>query len=248
MSEIKLNWDDVVRLLADGNPFIWLLLIIALFCLSVFAWIKYEQPLRRLASLVLTHCSRRHRKMAEKQLEIIELCDRRYEKFAEKIYGLICRISDLNIDQDDGRNKFYQYLIKTMFEAFFKGFTTMYNDYRQGKIKPDDFASYRKTHHRIASGAISEVQRVVEQKLTAEGWAPDKITYINEMFKVWMSSHVSLLRELLASDEMSIEVVKTWWVFFYEMFMDVEKFGLMINGRITGLGFDGLEIKGNRYG
>lgn len=248
MSEIKLNWDDIVRLLADGNPFIWLLMMITLLCLGVFAWIKYEQPLRRLASFILTHCSRRHRLMAEKQLEAIELCDRRYEKFSEKIYGLICRISDLVIDQDQGRNKFYQYLIKTMFEAFFKGFTTMYNDYRQGKIKQGDFTSYRKTHHRIATGAIAEVQRVVEQKLTAEGWAADKISYINEMFKVWMASHVGLLRELLASDEMSIEVVKTWWVFFYEMFMDVEKFGLMINGRITGLNFDGLEIKGNRYG
>ena len=248
MSEIKLNWDDIVRLLADGNPFIWLLLMITLLCLGIFAWIKYEQPLRRLASFILTHCSRRHRLVAEKQLEVIELCDRRYEKFSEKIYGLICRISDLVIDQDQGRNKFYQYLIKTMFEAFFKGFTTMYNDYRQGKIKQGDFTSYRKTHHRIATGAIAEVQRVVEQKLTAEGWAADKISYINEMFKVWMASHVGLLRELLASDEMSIEVVKTWWVFFYEMFMDVEKFGLMINGRITGLNFDGLEIKGNRYG
>ena len=62
-----------------------------------------------------------------------------------------------------------------------------------------------------------------------------------------MHSHVGLLRELLASDEMSIEVVKTWWVFFYEMFMDVEKFGLMINGRITGLNFDGKTIQENRY-
>ncbi len=247
MSEIRLNWDVVIQLLAQGNPFIWLLLAISLFCLGVLAWVKYEQPLRRLASLILHHCSKKYRAKVERQLEIIELCDLRYEKFAEKIYGLICRIADLRIDADQGRNKFYQYLIKTMFEAFFKGFTTMYNDYRQGKIKDEDFASYRKTHHRIASSAIADVQKVVYEKLTGEGWEPDKITYINEMFKVWMSSHVGLLRELLASDEMSIEVVKTWWVFFYEMFMDVEKFGLMINGRITGLGFDGLVIKGNKY-
>ena len=29
--------------------------------------------------------------------------------------------------------------------------------------------------------------------------------------------------------------------------MDVEKFGLMINGRITGLNFDGKTIQENRY-
>ncbi len=247
MSDIRLNWDNIVMLLAQGNPFIWLLLAITLFCLGVLAWIKYEQPLRRLGSVILRHCSGRYRAKAERQLEVIELCNLRYEKFAEKIYGLICRISDLQIDRDPGRNRFYQYLVKTMFEAFFKGFTTMYNDYRQGKIKNEDFTSYRKTHHHIACGAIDAVQKVVRQKLSGENWSEDKIAYINEMFKVWMSSHVGLLRELLSSDEMSIEVVKTWWVFFYEMFMDVEKFGLMINGRITGLAFDGQQIKENRY-
>ena len=120
MSEIRLNWDVVIQLLAQGNPFIWLLLAISLLCLGVLAWIKYEQPIRRLASLILNHCSKKYRAKAERQLEIIELCDLRYEKFAEKIYGLICRIADLRIDADQGRNKFYQYLIKTMFEAFSK--------------------------------------------------------------------------------------------------------------------------------
>ncbi len=247
MSDIKINWDNIINLLANGNPFIWLLLMITLFCLGVLAWIKYEQPLRGLASLILHNFSKKYRTKVAKRLETIELCDMRYEKFAEKIYGLICRISDLRIDSDPGRNKFYQYLIKTMFEAFFKGFTTMYNDYRSGKIKDEDFTSYRKTHHKIALSAKADVCKVVTEKLTSEGWAEDKITYINEMFKVWMHSHVGLLRELLASDEMSIEVVKTWWVFFYEMFMDVEKFGLMINGRITGLNFDGKTIQENRY-
>lgn len=247
MSDIKINWDNIVNLLADGNPFIWLLLAIALICLGVLAWIKYEQPLRRLASLIMNHCSKKYRTKVAKRMEAIELCDLRYEKFAEKIYGLICRISDLRIDTDPGRNKFYQYLIKAMFEAFFKGFTTMYTDYRDGKIKDEDFTSYRKTHHKIASNASNDVSRVIAEKLATEGWPEDKISYINEMFKVWMHSHVGLLRELLSSDEMSIEVVKTWWVFFYEMFMDVEKFGLMINGRITGLNFDGQQIQGNRY-
>ncbi len=247
MSDIKINWDNIVNLLADGNPFIWLLLAIALICLGVLAWIKYEQPLRRLASLIMNHCSKQYRAKVAKRMEAIELCDLRYEKFAEKIYGLICRISDLRIDTDPGRNKFYQYLIKAMFEAFFKGFTTMYTDYRDGKIKDEDFTSYRKTHHKIASNASNDVSKVIAEKLATEGWPEDKINYINEMFKVWMHSHVGLLRELLSSDEMSIEVVKTWWVFFYEMFMDVEKFGLMINGRITGLNFDGQQIQGNRY-
>ena len=57
MSDIRLNWDNIVMLLAEGNPFIWLLLAITLFCLGVLAWIKYEQPLRRLGSVILRHCS-----------------------------------------------------------------------------------------------------------------------------------------------------------------------------------------------
>ncbi len=247
MSEIKLNWDVIIQLLAQGNPFIWLLLLIALACLGVLAWIKYEQPIRRLTSLILHHCSRKYRAKAEKRLENIELCNRRYDKFAEKIYGLICRTSDLRIDADPGRNKFYQYLVKAMFEAFFKGFTTMYADYAQGKIKEEDFTSYRKTHHKIAAGAIDDAQKAIRERLSEEQWPEEKIEYINELFKVWMASHVGLLRELLGSDEISIEVVKTWWVFFYEMFMDIERFGLMFNGRITGLHFDNLEIKGNKY-
>lgn len=247
MSEIRLNWDVIIQLLAEGNPFMWILLLIALACLGVLAWIKYEQPLRRLASLILHHCSKKYRAKEEKLIECMELCNNRYEKFADKIYGLICRISDLRIDTDRGRNNFYHYLVKVMFESFFKGFTTMYTDYMQGKIKEEDFISYRKTHHKIAAGAIANVQTAIRDRLLSEHWPEEKIAYINEMFKVWICAHVGLLRELLASDEMSIEVVKTWWVFFYEMFMDIEKFGLMINGRITGLTFDNLEIKGANH-
>ena len=114
-------------------------------------------------------------------------------------------------------------------------------------VNEEDFTSYRKTHHKIAAGAIDDAQKAIRERLSEERWPEEKIEYINELFKVWMASHVGLLRELLGSDEISIEVVKTWWVFFYEMFMDIERFGLMFNGRITGLHFDNLEIKGNKY-
>lgn len=247
MSEINVNWNEIIHLLAQGNPFIWLLVIMAFACGGVLAWIKYEEPMRRLASAIMQYCSRTYRAKTAKKLEDIELCNNRYEKFADKIYGLICRISDLRIDPDTGRNHFYQFLVKSMFEAFFKGFTTMYTDYTQGKIKEADFISYRKSHHKIASQAIDDAQKSIRDRLKCEGWTDDKIAYINDIFKAWMSAHVGLLRELMGSDEMAIEVVKTWWVFFYEMFMDIEKLGLMINGRITGQHFDTYIIKGIRH-
>ena len=49
MSEVKLDWDVIVQLLAAGNPFIWGLVAIALLCLAVLAWIKYEEQMRRHA-------------------------------------------------------------------------------------------------------------------------------------------------------------------------------------------------------
>lgn len=247
MSDIKLNWDVIIQLLAAGNPFIWALVIIAFFCLGVLAWIKYEESLRRLASLILEQCSSKYRAQKASQIEDRELCNQRFEKFADKIYGLICRVSDLTIDQDEGRNKFYQFLVKTSLETFFKQFTTLFTDYSQGKITPADFMSYRKTHHQSTAIAICDAQNIIREQLVSESWPKEKIDYINETFKVWVSKHVGFLRELLSSDEMTIEVVKTWLVFFYEIFTDVEKFGLMINGRITGMKFDNLDIKGPHH-
>ena len=70
---------------------------------------------------------------------------------------------------------------------------------------------------------------------------------VNRTFELWMSGHIRFLREIISGDETSYEVVKTWWVFFCDIFMSVEKFGLMINGRITGLKFNNLEIKGIKH-
>ncbi|MBQ8465702.1 MAG: hypothetical protein IJ545_06810 [Alphaproteobacteria bacterium] len=247
MSEVKLDWDVIVQLLAAGNPFIWGLLAIALLCLGVLAWVKYEEPLRRLASVVLQICSKRYRAQIDRQVEKVEVCKLRYEKVAERIYGLTCRISDLKIDPDTGRNKFYQFLVKTAFEAYYKAFVTLFTDYCSGKIPDGDFVSYRKTHHQPTAATITDVKNTIKDRLSAQGWPEDKINYVNEIFKMWISTHIGLLRELLATDEMSIEVVKSWLVFFFEMFTDVEKFGLMINGRITGMKFDNIEIKGPHH-
>ncbi|MBQ9236101.1 MAG: hypothetical protein IJ184_06540 [Alphaproteobacteria bacterium] len=247
MSGIEVNWDAIVQLLANGNPFIWALLAINLFCLGVFAYIKYPEQIKSLASFILKHCSRRFRAQLDVQAERLELCKQRYEKVAEKIYGLTCRISDLRIDPDTGRNKFYQYLVKQTFEAFYKGFVTLFTDYCQGKIPEKDFISYRKTHHTITDTALKDILATISERLSSEGWPDEKIGYVNEIYKAWISAHIGLLRELLATDEMSLEVVKSWLVFFYEMFTDVEKFGLMINGRITGQSFGNLRLQGPHH-
>lgn len=247
MSEVKLDWDVIVQLLAAGNPFIWGLVAIALLCLAVLAWIKYEEQLRRLASVLLQLCSKRYRAQVDRQTERLEICKLRYEKLAERIYGLTCRISDLKIDPDPGRNKFYQFLVKAAFEAYYKAFVTLFTDYCGGKIPDADFISYRKTHHQPTANALNDVRTTIKERLRAQDWPDDKIDYVNEVFKMWTSAHIGLLRELLANDEMSIEVVKSWLVFFYEMYTDVEKFGLMINGRITGMKFDNFEIKGPHH-
>lgn len=247
MSGIEVNWDAIVQLLANGNPFIWALLLINLFCLGIFAWIKYPEQIRSLASFILKHFSKKYQSHLDLQAERLELCRQRYEKTAEKIYGLTCRISDLKINPDNGRNKFYQFLVKKTFETFYKGFVTLFTDYCQGKIPEKDFISYRKTHHQTTDGALKEVMSAIADRLSSEGWPKDKIEYVNEIYKAWISAHIALLRELLATDEMSLEVVKSWLVFFYEMFTDVEKFGLMINGRITGQVFDNLRLQGPKH-
>nr|DAH98463.1 MAG TPA: hypothetical protein [Inoviridae sp.] len=244
MTDIKVNWDQIINLLAQGKPFIWGLLVIALFCLFVLTWVRYEQQMRRLSSFVLRVFSKKRRAEYYRQQETVEIARARYEKFADKIYGLICRISDLQIDGERGRNRFYRYMVKTAFETYYKAYTTVCIDYTEGKIQPELFISYRKTHHDVANKALIDTQQTIRDRLVAEGWDQEKITYVNEQFKIWISAHIGFMRELMTNDETPLEIIKTWYCFFSGMFVDIEKFGLGINGRITGMTFDNVELKG----
>lgn len=246
MQTTPLDTNRVLDLIAQGNPFVWVALGIVITILFVWGWIRFEPSLRSLGNVIMTHCVRSYKNKKKEEFLMKRNAKERADMFFNRISLLISKISDLDISPDYGRNHFYQYMVTTMFQIFLNDFLDAYNDLENGKMKEADFVLFHKTHKRRIENVRARFRSTVTERLKAEGWSNDKISYVHELFRIWSMTHIELLSELLIADRTASEIIKSWWVFFYETFVDVEKFGIMINGRISGLTFDGYEIK-NSY-
>ena len=104
------------------------------------------------------------------------------------------------------------------------------------------FCSFSKYHSNLIQKAREDFESRVTKRLKEEGWSEEKIRYTLDIFVQWLSPNINFLSELISSSKIPTEVVMSWWIFYYEIFMNLERFGIMLNGRITGQYFDKLKI------
>lgn len=202
-------------------------------------WIKYEENLKRLCSWLKYDLFNRDKMEMEKRKNSFSL---RSELFMNRISSKIMKVEALQLSKDIGRNTFYHFLVRTLLTVFRDGFDQDLKAYLSNQITKEQFTSYHLYHRKRIEGYRTIYINLIKKKLKEENWAEPDINYVISIFYQWSFAHFELLAELISSSKIPEEVVMSWWVFFYEFYTSLEKFSLLINGRITGKPFDGLTL------
>lgn len=235
----QIDSNALIAYLAQGNPFIWMLLILGLFAAFVATWIYFEPKIRSLVFFLKDVFSKEEKeeKLKEKNAFLIKS-----NLLMSKIYAVITKTDALNLSKDIGRNHFYHYMVNTSFEAILRHLKKTFEEYQSGDIPEEIFCSYHKLHALKITAARKEFVELVTRKLKDEGWSDDMISYVLQIYIKWLSNHTRFLSELISSSTMPTEIIMSWWVFYYDVFLSLDEFGIMLNGRITGQVFEKLKI------
>jgi hypothetical protein len=205
----------------------------------MLAWIKFEPSIRSFFYFIGGLF--RHGEKAEKEKEKNALAIKATLLF-DKISLMISKTDVTVLSKDVGRNAFYHYVLSEALMCLFQEFKSSFTDFQNGKITQSMFCSYSGYHAERLHKCLEKFEEKITARLHEEGWEEDKIRYTNNVFKQWLSGNLNFLSELISSSKMPTEVVMSWWVFYYEVFMNLEKFGFMLNGRLTGLVFEKIKM------
>lgn len=231
--------NHVIDLLAGGNIPMWIILILLFLSLFMLAWIKFEPSIRSFFYFVGDFFH--HGENVEKEKEKNALAIKATLLF-DKISLMINKAETSVLSKDVGRNAFYHYVLSEALLSLFHDFKHSFNDFQNGKITQSMFCSYSGYHANRIHTCLEKFEDKITKRLHEEGWEDDKIKYTNTVFKQWIAGNLNFLSELISSSKIPTEVIMSWWVFYYEVFMNLEKFGFMLNGRLTGLVFEKIKM------
>lgn len=233
---MNLDFNKIVEYIASGNLTV---LILTCIILILVAWIKYEDSIRRLLSYLRYDLFDRNKEEVEKERNAFDI---RNDLFMNRISLKIIKIESLHLSKDVGRNAFYHYLVKTMLSMLRDKFTADLTAYKNGDLSKEKFCSYYLYHKQGIENFKIEYSKIIEEKLKKDDWSDENIAYVINMFNQWSSSYFELLAELISTCKIPDSVIMSWWVFFYEIYITLEKFSISINGRITGNTFEKIKI------
>lgn len=233
---MNLDFNKIVEYIASGNLTV---LILTCIILILVAWIKYEDSIRRLLSYLRYDLFDRNKEEVEKERNAFDI---RNDLFMNRISLKIIKIESLHLSKDVGRNALYHYLVKTMLSMLRDKFTADLTAYKNGDLSKEKFCSYYLYHKQGIENFKIEYSKIIEEKLKKDDWSDENIAYIINMFNQWSSSYFELLAELISTCKIPDSVIMSWWVFFYEIYITLEKFSISINGRITGNTFEKIKI------
>lgn len=202
-------------------------------------WIKYEDNLKRLFSYIYFAVFHRYKEEVEMQKRAFET---RTELFMSRITSKITKVDALQLSSDIGRNTFYHFLIRTMLIVTKEIFDRDLKAYKSGKITREEFCSFYLYHSKGFEEYKETYTKRIRDKLVLENWDEEDIKYIVRIYHQWSLPHFELLAELISSSKLPEEIILSWWTFFYEFYTNLERFSILINGRITGKTFEGLKI------
>lgn len=233
---MNLDFNKIVEYIASGNLTV---LILTCIILILVAWIKYEDSIRRLLSYLRYDLFDRNKEEVEKERNAFDI---RNDLFMNRISLKIIKIESLHLSKDVGRNALYHYLVKTMLSMLRDKFTADLTAYKNGDLSKEKFCSYYLYHKQGIENFKIEYSKIIEEKLKKDDWNDENIAYVINMFNQWSSSYFELLAELISTCKIPDSVIMSWWVFFYEIYITLEKFSISINGRITGNTFEKIKI------
>lgn len=233
---MNLDFNKIVEYIASGNLTV---LILTCIILILVAWIKYEDSIRRLLSYLRYDLFDRNKEEVEKERNAFDI---RNDLFMNRISLKIIKIESLHLSKDVGRNALYHYLVKTMLSMLRDKFTADLTAYKNGDLSKEKFCSYYLYHKQGIENFKIEYSKIIEEKLKKDDWSNENIAYVINMFNQWSSSYFELLAELISTCKIPDSVIMSWWVFFYEIYITLEKFSISINGRITGNTFEKIKI------
>lgn len=233
---MNLDFNKIVEYIASGNLTV---LILTCSILILVAWIKYEDSIRRLLSYLRYDLFDRNKEEVEKERNAFDI---RNDLFMNRISLKIIKIESLHLSKDVGRNALYHYLVETMLSMLRDKFTADLTAYKNGDLSKEKFCSYYLYHKQGIENFKIEYSKIIEEKLKKDDWSDENIAYIINIFNQWSSSYFELLAELISTCKIPDSVIMSWWVFFYEIYITLEKFSISINGRITGNTFEKIKI------
>lgn len=233
---MNLDFNKIVEYIASGNLTV---LILTCIILILVAWIKYEDSIRRLLSYLRYDLFDRNKEEVEKERNAFDI---RNDLFMNRMSLKIIKIESLHLSKDVGRNALYHYLVKTMLSMLRDKFTADLTAYKNGDLSKEKFCSYYLYHKQGIENFKIEYSKIIEEKLKKDDWNDENIAYVINMFNQWSSSYFELLAELISTCKIPDSVIMSWWVFFYEIYITLEKFSISINGRITGNTFEKIKI------
>lgn len=233
---MNLDFNKIVEYIASGNLTV---LILTCIILILVAWIKYEDSIRRLLSYLRYDLFDRNKEEVEKERNAFDI---RNDLFMNRISLKIIKIESLHLSKDVGRNALYHYLVKTMLSMLRDKVTADLTAYKNGDLSKEKFCSYYLYHKQGIENFKIEYSKIIEEKLKKDDWNDENIAYVINMFNQWSSSYFELLAELISTCKIPDSVIMSWWVFFYEIYITLEKFSISINGRITGNTFEKIKI------
>lgn len=233
---MNLDFNKIVEYIASGNLTV---LILTCIILILAAWIKYEDSIRRLLSYLRYDLFDRNKEEVEKERNAFDI---RNDLFMNRMSLNIIKIESLHLSKDVGRNALYHYLVKTMLSMLRDKFTADLTAYKNGDLSKEKFCSYYLYHKQGIENFKIEYSKIIEEKLKKDDWSDENIAYVINMFNQWSSSYFELLAELISTCKIPDSVIMSWWVFFYEIYITLEKFSISINGRITGNTFEKIKI------
>lgn len=233
---MNLDFNKIVEYIASGNLIV---LILTCIILILVAWIKYEDSIRRLLSYLRYDLFDRNKEEVEKERNAFDI---RNDLFMNRISLKIIKIESLHLSKDVGRNALYHYLVKTMLSMLRDKVTADLTAYKNGDLSKEKFCSYYIYHKQGIENFKIEYSKIIEEKLKKDDWNDENIAYVINMFNQWSSSYFELLAELISTCKIPDSVIMSWWVFFYEIYITLEKFSISINGRITGNTFEKIKI------
>lgn len=233
---MNLDFNKIVEYIANGNLTV---LILTCVILVLIAWIKYEASIRRLLSYLRYDLFDRNKEEAEKERDAFNI---RNDLFMNRISLKIMKIESLHLSKDVGRNALYHYLLKTMLTMLRDKFTADLTAYKNGNLSKEKFCSYYLYHKQGIEDFKNQYSEIIKEKLKKDDWNDENIAYVINMFNQWSSSYFELLAELISTCKIPDSVIMSWWVFFYEIYITLEKFSISINGRITGSTFEKIKI------
>lgn len=232
----SINIDKIIDYIAEGN---FTVIFLTLVSTSLLLWIKYEKSIKNLVYFLRNLNNKGAQLEKQKEANALEI---RIKLFLERINLKIAYIEALKLATDPGRNALYHYLINTLLVMMKEDFLQSYHDFKDGKLKPDLFCSYSGYHQQRLVNLKQKYEDEVKKRLKEEGWDDEHISYVFLIFSQWMAQHISLLSELISTCHQEEGVIMSWWIFYYDIYTTLNKFSILINGKITGLYFENIKI------